>query len=768
MASLLPQLYLDTGSGLKPASGATLTFKVQGSETPKDTYTTAGGGTANANPVVADSVGVFPPIYIVGDYDWVLKNKNGVQQNAGSVNELVEGRPVYSTYADLPITSSTDSAVGDIVETNCHTNTTAGGGNTFELVDGVSSRPAADSGGVSYVTGGSGYLYWKGLFPNGISVVQYGALGDWDGATGADDTAAFNAATLATTSYNEINSVATNVTVPVTKVRIECIGHSFTTGMGVLVTGLTGNAAEINNVYYIITVVDANNVELDGTTAGTITGSDATGGLITRFSNNSQVKRSILVPHTEYAYKLEGTVYLRKGQSLQGLGLGPARVFIPVVASSIPTFKMGAGLIGGVETIDAGGLPPSISNLATEGGHTLGAVVECINVAGATIKDMFITTASLGIKVAGGDLSISGCTIDDGSVGMEIYGNRNVITGNSFFNQTIAIKVVDGTYDYIISDNIFAYSSIQDIVFQGATDTVKGISLKDNKHLMNAQHTTQTGCIHILSGNPDIRMADCEFRNLYKWAVLQGSAENCKLDIIDCKFDGKKTNAGYNQSSTMRGVYLKNGDITLQGCTFTGVYEELVSVNNTTASNITIDNNTVRACSGTARFITVATLSTASRLFINSNEALDFNKNLLDETFAYTANHDVLLSSNNGFFTITDSGGRQWIELPSVNGFSGLYEVTYNGATTGSAVYRRTGVFAVSKGTIYDGAVKDVVTINPLSTALGGSIPAAIDVQAEIGSVGAGGSVAYTTNRYVPIILSVPSATTAYITVREI
>ena len=51
MASLLPQLYVDTGAGLKPADGAKLLFKIQGSETDKDTYTDATGATANANPV---------------------------------------------------------------------------------------------------------------------------------------------------------------------------------------------------------------------------------------------------------------------------------------------------------------------------------------------------------------------------------------------------------------------------------------------------------------------------------------------------------------------------------------------------------------------------------------------------------------------------------------------------------------------------------------------------------------------------------------------
>ena len=89
MASLLPQLFLDSGAGLTPSDGALLYFNVVGSGTDKNTYTTAAATAANANPVVADSKGVFPPIYISGSYDWVLQNKNAVQQNAGTVSELV-------------------------------------------------------------------------------------------------------------------------------------------------------------------------------------------------------------------------------------------------------------------------------------------------------------------------------------------------------------------------------------------------------------------------------------------------------------------------------------------------------------------------------------------------------------------------------------------------------------------------------------------------------------------------------------------------------
>jgi hypothetical protein len=93
MASLFTPPFLDIGAGLQPADGALLNFYVVGSGTRKNTFTTAAAtaGTEHANPVVADALGVFPAIYIQGDYDWVLTDKNAVQKNTGSVSEFVTG-----------------------------------------------------------------------------------------------------------------------------------------------------------------------------------------------------------------------------------------------------------------------------------------------------------------------------------------------------------------------------------------------------------------------------------------------------------------------------------------------------------------------------------------------------------------------------------------------------------------------------------------------------------------------------------------------------
>lgn len=62
-----------------PLAGAKLYFYASGTSTPLDTYSDSGRTTPNANPVVADSAGRFPPIFLSSAaYKVVLKTAAGV------------------------------------------------------------------------------------------------------------------------------------------------------------------------------------------------------------------------------------------------------------------------------------------------------------------------------------------------------------------------------------------------------------------------------------------------------------------------------------------------------------------------------------------------------------------------------------------------------------------------------------------------------------------------------------------------------------------
>ena len=90
MSSRFISPFADVGSGIKPSSGAQLFFFETGTSTPKDTFSDQlSTPTANTNPVIADSTGLFGDIFIAGIYKLVLKNKNGSKiWSADPVEEL--------------------------------------------------------------------------------------------------------------------------------------------------------------------------------------------------------------------------------------------------------------------------------------------------------------------------------------------------------------------------------------------------------------------------------------------------------------------------------------------------------------------------------------------------------------------------------------------------------------------------------------------------------------------------------------------------------
>ena len=81
--------FADVGSGIRPAANAKLFFYETGTTTAKNTYNCPDGTTANSNPVIADTSGLFPDIFGVGFYKVVLQDKNG--------NQIWEADPVHIT-----------------------------------------------------------------------------------------------------------------------------------------------------------------------------------------------------------------------------------------------------------------------------------------------------------------------------------------------------------------------------------------------------------------------------------------------------------------------------------------------------------------------------------------------------------------------------------------------------------------------------------------------------------------------------------------------
>jgi len=130
--------FADVGSGILPSSGAQLFFFETGTNNDKDTFTDVNGLTANTNPVIADSNGLFPDIFITGKYKVVLKDKNGSQiWSADPVDEFVSVSGAITanelTTATMTVNTNKNYQNGDVVET-AEFSTGNGGGATYDVV----------------------------------------------------------------------------------------------------------------------------------------------------------------------------------------------------------------------------------------------------------------------------------------------------------------------------------------------------------------------------------------------------------------------------------------------------------------------------------------------------------------------------------------------------------------------------------------------------------------------------------------------------------
>lgn len=78
MAFRFVECFEDVGSGIVPSSGAKLFFFDVGTSTPKTTFADFALSVPNSDPVVANSNGIFPDIFLDTDADRTLKDKNDV------------------------------------------------------------------------------------------------------------------------------------------------------------------------------------------------------------------------------------------------------------------------------------------------------------------------------------------------------------------------------------------------------------------------------------------------------------------------------------------------------------------------------------------------------------------------------------------------------------------------------------------------------------------------------------------------------------------
>lgn len=467
------------------------------------------------------------------------------------------------------------------------------------------------------------------------------------------------------------------------------------------------------------------------------------------------MRRDIYVPPGDY--KILGTVYVRKGQTLRGAGDGVTRITIgPTTSTGRVIFNMGVGLISGVVTPDPGGLPPVVEQLHVEGGDSIGAVVEC-SAAGAQIRDLFLTSSGRAMRISGGDIIVSGCFVDQSLGGILVSGQNHIFSDCLFYQSNFGITVTSDSFDVQVNNCHFEYSAYNDILIDDGATNIKNISISDCQFVKNVQYATSTAGINLRSNGAEVNIRDCDFRNQYGYSIAVTNGVGNIVRVSDCTFNGLKTVTGYIQSTTASGINTRNGIFEITNCEFKNLFGPPILMPHTFNYQVTVCGCTFRNNTGTTSHISLT--STAGTLEAYNNRG-----------------DDVLPLFNMQSSTpVRARGNKRWLGAPSVSAGRRFWLIPTNRAaivqvgivantnSAGNVLYRHAIAFYAARKVEFNAVVvTDYATEAPLyATPTSGFAPI-IDAVVEFDSVGAGATLPYVTAGR-NLLVSIPDTYTDYV-----
>jgi hypothetical protein len=681
-------------------SGGKIFTYAAGTTTPQASYTSASGVTPHSNPIILDSAGRVPggEIWLTDGlvYKFVIETATGILLgtydnitgvNSNFVNYTIQeevitataGQTVFnlSTITYTPGTNSltvyidgVNQYVGDsYIETDSNTVTFTSGvhvGGEVKFTTAIQTTTSAiNASAVAYDPPFVGAVSTnvQDKLAQYVSVTDFGAVGDGV----ADDTAAFNLATMATTAHGGNDDLA--------------------------------------------------------------------------------MRRQIYVPAGDY--KIQGTVYVRKGQTLCGAGDGATRILAGTQTSSgRAMFKLGFGFIGGVPVEDAGGLPPVIENLATLGGDSSGGVVD-MRVAGAQARNLFITSAGVSVVIGGADTILSNCIIDQGLNGLNISGQNHIIDSCLFYVMRYGITF-NNSYDVQVNNCHFEYSIYDDILFSDTITDAQNIAIQNCQFVKNEQYATSDYAIHLRSTNTSVVVHGCEFRNQRGYSIGIATGTGNDLRVSNCVFNGLKTNPAYAQSTTAAGIYLQNGIAEVTNCTFENLFGNPIAVNSILDVPTTIKSCSYSNITTATSFVTVT--SSTGDLTVTSCVGDDVLPLInLQNNIVPRLKHNTRWLGAAG-----TSGGRYFWRIPTTNAALVNVGVTANALPGGSLNYRDASSIYAVRSVDFNVVTQDVASKYTIYETPASGLIGPLDIQVELNTVGGGATGTYTVaGRYLAV--SVPA-----------
>jgi hypothetical protein len=470
--------------------------------------------------------------------------------------------------------------------------------------------------------------------------------------------------------------------------------------------------------------------------------------LLATTNANMPMRRIILAGGN---WNIAGPVYVRKGQHLQGAGMGATRITqSPAATTSV--FKMGHGLVGGADTVDPGGLPPQISQLHIASSSATAAAIDTGGTPGFRLSNLFLTNVGVGIAVTGADGIIDACFFDQGLIGLAMGASQNVVVSNClFYLLNYQMQIGDGVCDLQVNDCHFEYMQYSGIHFYDGA-TVKNVSVSSCQFVSNAQYGTFLGHVYTRGASVQATFSDCSFRNMWGFAFGHGTGIGNDFTFTDCVFDGSKTVAAYTQSTNAGGISTLNETVRAIDCQFRNLPQGAVVSAGTFAGLVEVVGGSYAAIS-TATAVVLSNSSAAHQVSLRSVRG-DGVTPLVNAQGV----HPVQLKNNVAWMgAAATASSRIYYRIPYTSDPL-LATVTVQASTNVAAnpLYRKSARYLVTKSTDYTSVVVDQAAKFLQSQDAAGFAPV-IDLQVDLGTVGGGATVARSAvGGY--LVLSVPVA----------
>lgn len=519
-----------------------------------------------------------------------------------------------------------------------------------------------------------------------------------------------------------------------------------------------------------------------------------TGGMTAEAFENAPY-REIYIPAGRY--RIDGKVYVRKSQHLRGAGAGSTFLIFQNTTES-ENLNTGGIVLGrdSAGVVDPTGLAPMLSDFICSGGQP--AIEGSVN--GVVLRSLFVSSPVIGIDIGGTDWVITNCIMDSGSVLIRGTNAGNVSISNSIFylgNQQIYLN--GGCADWTVSNCEFNYPRTQAVLVQGGDN--RNINFSGCSFMMNGQYPEHLGFINNNTGSGDsLYFNGCSFRNGYG-PVLR-SSQDSYFRFSGCVADGITTRPTlYNQGSTMWGVQLSGlAKVDIDGCAFKNLYGRALVVAGANTLNVTASRfencaNGVLGQGGGAssvrfRNVEIDTTAEVPLNFYGSsgtafemhggsfrNTAGDGDVQLSSTTVAattvlldgvtgsgrkifsrYGAGKIIMRGLKGNWWGATTTGARKYIRIPFSGAMTFQVALTANPTPGTSALYSKTQLSMVGLTGGLDSSTVKLFVDKTTVYESGARGIAALDVQVDLGTLGAGQSVTATEAAYNgDIVLSWPT-----------